>query len=87
MKARYQLPSVNPLTVVQAAYNAASSLQTFTPGEQVAAAAVLLKVMSERTGVSISELLNKAERMEKDADTNYTREIRALREYVKEELR
>jgi len=87
MKARYQLPIVNPLLAVQAAYAAASALQDYTPGEQVAGVAVLLNVMSERTGVSLSELLDKAQRMEKDADTNYTREIRALREYVKEELR
>lgn len=86
-KALYQLPTVNALKVAEASYAAVSALQSYTPGEQVAGAALLLKVMSEFSGVSVSELLNKAERIEDHADSHYTTTIRSLREYVKNEVR
>lgn len=69
------------------AYEAVSAVQHRTPGEQVAGIALLFKVMSERSGVSVSELLDKVARMEHDADTYYTTHIASLREYVKQEIR
>lgn len=87
MKARYQLPTVNALMAVQAAYAAVSAVQTYTPGEQVAALAIALRVAAQHTGIGVGELLDKASRMDAHADTNYTREIRALREYIKNEVR
>lgn len=87
MKARYQLPTVAPLVAVEAAFAAVSAVQTYTPGEQVAALAVALKVTADFCGVTVGELLDKAARIERDADTYYTTTIRALREYVKHEVR
>lgn len=82
-----QLNSVNPHGAVQAAYSAVSALQTFRPAEQIAGAGVLIATICAETGISPSDLLEKAARMAAHADTYYTREIKALRHYVQEELR
>lgn len=86
-KARDNLPTTNAGDAVQAAYQALSSLQNFTPAQQVAGVAILLKEIAEQINVSPSELLDKAARMTTDADTFFTREVKALRAYIQGELR
>jgi hypothetical protein len=87
MKARYELPTVNALKVLECAYAGLSALQSYTPAEQAAAVAVLFTEIASRIGISVSELIDKAERMAQHADTNYTTTLRSLREYIKQELR
>lgn len=85
--ARDNLPTTNARDAVTAAYQAVSTLQDFTPAQQVAGVSILFHTIAESLGISPSELLNKAQRMATDADTHYAREVKALRDYVKGELR
>lgn len=84
---RDKLNSINPLAAVQSAYVAVSAIQGMKPEEQVAGASLLLYVMASNLNLDISQLMDMSQRIRKDADSNYTIEIRALREYVREELR
>ncbi len=84
---RDKLFSINAQAAVQSAYAAVSAIQDLTPEEQLAGAALLLQVMAHNTNQDISQLMSMAERITKDADSNYTTEIRGLRYYVRDNLR
>jgi hypothetical protein len=86
MRAKDQLNSINAYKAVEIAYDAISFLQQHKPHEQVAGLAVLMRVVADRTGVSVSELMSKAERIERDADTFFRRELKALRDYIDQEI-
>jgi hypothetical protein len=86
MRTKDQLNGINAHKAVEIAYDTISFLQQHKAHEQVAGLAVLMKVMADRTGVSVSELLSKAERIERDADTFFRREIKALRDYIDQEI-
>lgn len=62
-------------------------VQDLDGSEQVAAIAVAFTLYSEVLGISPSELINRAQRIIADADTHYTREAKALRDFVKEEVK
>lgn len=81
-----RLNNLRPQQAVQAAFAQLSSTQHLTPAEQLAGAALLLREMAVNSGIPVSELLNKAERIAVDADTFFHRELKALRDYVKGEL-
>lgn len=81
------LNSVVSFHAVEAAYAAVSAVQTMPKHKQVAGIAVLFTVICEELKLSPSELINKASRIAKDADTFYTRETKALRDYVQGELK
>lgn len=72
---------------VQAAFAALSGLGDNTPDYQVLGCALLLRVIAERAGLDLSELINQAGRMEKDADDFFRREVKALRDYVDGEIK
>ena len=84
---RDQLNSVVSFHAVEAAYAAVSALQAMPPAKQVMGAAVLFSVLCEELKLDPSELINKAQRVAKDADGFFTREMKALRDYVKGELK
>lgn len=84
---RDQLNSVVSFHAVEAAYAAVSAVQTMAPAKQVMGAAVLFSVLCEELKLDASELINKAQRVAKDADGFFTREMKALRDYVKGELK
>lgn len=84
---RDQLNSVVSFHAVEAAYAALSAIQAMPKHKQVMGAAVLFTVICEELGMEPSELINKAQRVAKDADGFFTREMKALRDYVKGELR
>jgi hypothetical protein len=86
MRTKDQLNSINAYRAVEVAYDTVSHLQQYQAHEQVAGLAVLMHVMADRTGVSVSELMSKAERIELDADTFFRRELKALRDYVDKEI-
>lgn len=86
MSAKNELAVTNARDAVTAAYQAVSTLQDFKPAQQVAGVSILFHIIAEQLGLSPSELLNKAERMTADADTYYSREVKALRDYVRGEL-
>ena len=83
---KHKLHSIHPQKAVTAAYQAVSSLQDFPPHEQLAGIALLLHVMALNTNTDVSQLLQASQRIAGDADSNYTTTIRALREYVRQEL-
>lgn len=87
MNTRSNLAATNASDAVTAAYTQISAVQDLPAAQQVAGAALLFHSICENLQVSPHELLNKAMRMEKDADTFFQREAKALREYVKGELR
>jgi len=81
-----KLSFTNPHDAVTAAYQQVSATQTMAPNLQVAGAAVLFINLCEGLGLNPSEVINKAQRLTTDADTFYTTTIRALREYIKQEI-
>lgn len=87
MKVRDQISFVEPRTVLEASYGALSSIQTERPGVQVMAVAVLFKTLADELKLDVSELMNQASRIATDDDTPYRANVRALREYVKGELK
>lgn len=72
---------------VRVAYAALNTLQAERPEHQVVGLAVLFTVVSAELGISPSELINKAERMVAHNDTFFQREVKALRDYTREELK
>jgi len=87
MTTRDELNSMSPAKAVQVAYFTATQLQDFRPAEQVAGVALFLNELCEQVGIDARETLNKGGRMAVDADTFYQREVKALRDYIKGELR
>lgn len=81
------LSFTNPHDAVTAAYAQVSATQTMAPHLQVAGAAVLFTNLCAGLDLNPSEVINKAQRLTADADTFYTTTIRALREYIKQEIR
>lgn len=74
-------------SAVQVAYFTASQLQDFRTAEQLAGVALFLNEACQQLGIDAREMFNKADRMAKDADTFHQREVKALRDYIKGELR
>jgi hypothetical protein len=82
-----KLNSIISFHAIDGAYAAVSAIQGFEKHKQVAGAAVLFTVICEELGLNPSELINKAQRIARDADTFYAVEAKALRAYVKGELK
>jgi hypothetical protein len=82
-----KLNSIISFHAIDGAYAAVSAIQGFEKHKQVAGAAVLFTVICEELGLNPSELISKASRIAKDADGFFTRETKALRDYVKGELK
>jgi len=82
-----KLNSIKAGMAVQAAFQAVDAIQQFPSHQQVAGVAVLFTAITDGLGVCPSELIDKGQRISKDADTYFTREVKALREYIKGELK
>jgi hypothetical protein len=67
-------------------YYTASQIQDERSPEQIAGVALFLNELCRVHGLDTRALLNKAERMAADADTHYAVEVRALRQYIKEQF-
>lgn len=87
MSHRDALNSMSPAKAVQVGYFTASQLADFRPAEQVAGVALFLSVMCEQLRIDPREVINKAARITRDADTYYTREVKALRDYIDGEMK
>lgn len=87
MRATDYLPVTNAQAAVQTAFAAISAIQHLPANEQLAGIAYLFNITAKRAGMTVSELVDVAERMERDADTYFQRETKALRDYVDNELR
>lgn len=81
-----KLNSINKRDAVTAAFVALDAVQNLAPHVQVAAVAVLFTAFADTTRIGVSELVDKARRITKDDDTYYQREVKALRDYIQQEL-
>lgn len=86
MRVQDFIPFVPPRHTVETAYAALSAVQDAHPGVQLAAIAVLFKEMAETADCDIPTLLNQAGRIVADDDVAFRASIKALREYVKQEI-
>lgn len=84
---RDSLNSVMPFPALSAAFKVLDGAQSLPPHMQVLGTAVLFRETCRRLGLDVSEMLNKAERVAKDADSNYTYHLRALHAYIDNELK
>ncbi|OAM52898.1 hypothetical protein A7981_05525 [Methylovorus sp. MM2] len=82
-----KLNSTAAHAVAVAAFRTIDSLQDLSREMQVNAIAVLFKLLSEEYGLSISSLLSRADLIIKDADKYYHAEVKALRDYIRLELK
>jgi len=82
-----RINAADPTQVLHAAYAALSGAQDLTPEIFILGVAVLFRETATILRLDHSELLAKAERITRDADTHYFSNVRALRQYITEEIR
>lgn len=80
-----RINSLPATEAVQAALTIIDRAQVLAPEAQVAGIALVLHVMRLELGLDLSELMNKAQRMADQGDL--MRQVSALRDYVKGEVR
>lgn len=84
---RDQIALLNdPATLRKPAFHVINRMQSFRPGEQVMGMALALVVICESTGLSIHDVLSKAQRMTAPADGPFVPHIQAIRDYAVREL-
>ena len=79
--------SVKPFPALHAAFTVLDGAQTLAPHLQVIGVAVLFREMCLRLNLEISQVLNAAERMSHDADSNYSHHLGALHAYIDNEVK
>lgn len=81
-----RINAVDPREILKAAYAALSGAQNHAPNHQLLGAAVLFITYCERLGLDPRVLIEKAERMKKDADVAFAYHARALSNYIDGEI-
>lgn len=79
--------SVMPFTALHAAFTALDGVQSLPPHLQVVGVAVLFQEMCKRLNLDISQVLDAATRIAKDADSNYSFHLGALHDYIDNEVK
>lgn len=93
LRAAYEAPHVNTQQAARDSFAILDRLQVIgvdeplSEGRKVMALAILFREVAIHSGIGTAELLNRAERATRDAEEMYPAEIRALREYVKQEVK
>ena len=82
-----KLNSTNPSEAMQVTYAALDRLQDFPSHLSLIAVSILLREMSAVLQLPVSELLDKAARVTSDLNEHYQPEIKALREFIKQEMK
>lgn len=82
-----QLNMAPAFTTVQTAYASLSGAQDSPPALQVMGVAVLFHEICSALRVDPGEMLDKARRLVRDAEDNYSLEVGALRAYITSELK
>jgi hypothetical protein len=82
-----QLNSAHAHHVANVAFQTVDALQDHPKSTQINAVAVLYKLFMEEFGMTHNDLLVRADMIIKDADMYYRAEIRALRDYIREEIK
>lgn len=81
-----RINAVDPREILKAAYAALSGAQRHAPNHQLLGAAVLFVTYCQRLGLDARALLEKAERIKKDADVAFGYHVRALENYIDGEI-
>lgn len=79
--------SVMPFKALHAAFTALDGVQMLEPHMQVIGLSVLFREMCVRLNLDVSQVLNAAERISRDADSHYTLHLRALHAYIDNEIK
>lgn len=74
-----------PERLRQSAFRALSATQDH-PSVQIQGTAVALLAMCDATGVDVRQLLESTERLIRDIDGPFSSQIRAIREYARNEI-
>ncbi|MFN3914760.1 MAG: hypothetical protein ACK4K3_07555 [Aquabacterium sp.] len=82
-----QMNMVSAHHTLQTAYAAVSAAQDAPPGEQVMSFGVLFLQVCEVLRLDPSEMLDKAARVVRHARDHHSLELRALQNYIREELK
>jgi hypothetical protein len=82
-----RLNSTHAFHVANVAFRTVDALQDQPKETQINAIAVLYKLLTEEFGLEHSEVLARADLIIKDADQFYRAEIRALRDYIRKEIK
>jgi hypothetical protein len=72
---------------LQTAYAALDSMQDSPPALQVMGAAVLFHQLCTEALLDPSEMLDKARRLSRHAEDNYSNELHGLRAYIQNEIK
>jgi hypothetical protein len=83
---RDQLSMVPARQTIQTAYAALSGAQSEPPAQQVMAYAVLFAEACQVLRLDPSQALDAARRVTRHAEDNYSLELRALRQFITQEL-
>lgn len=81
-----KLHMVNAWSAVRTAYAAVNATQNEPAPEQVAAHAILFLALCRVLNIDPSQLIESAERMTATARMHYSLELRALEQYIAEEI-
>lgn len=76
----------NPARLRKPAFMVINRVQDFVPGEQILGTAVALIAMCETLNLPLQDVLTKAVRVLSDVDGPYTEQIKAIRDYARNEL-
>ena len=79
--------SVMPFPAIHAAFVTLDGVQTLPPHMQVIGVSLLFREMCIRLNLDISQVLNAAERIAHDADSNYSFHLGALHAYIDNEIK
>lgn len=82
-----QLNCAHPREVLLSAYAALSGAQDAAPADQVLGAAVLFLTFCEELKLDPSDMLVRAGKIRRDADNHYFANVRALREFIRNEIK
>lgn len=84
---RDQLNMVPAHATLQTAYASLNGAQSAPTPQQVMGVAVLFHQLCVALSLDPSEMLDKARRVERHAQDHYSLELRALQQYIREEIR
>jgi hypothetical protein len=79
--------SVMPFSVLNSAFTVLDGAQSLPPHHQVMGVAVLFREICRRLNLDVSQVLNAAERISRDADSNYSHHLGALHAYIDNEIK
>ena len=79
--------SVMPFPALAAAFTVLDGVQSLPPHMQVVGVAVLFREMCIRLNLDKGQVLDAAERIARDASSNYTHHLGALHAYIDNEIK